>query len=91
VGLIFAGALSRLSGRLDEATAARHRELLELVGLPTAYPRDAWTELLSAMRVDKKARAATLRFVVLDGLAKPAVLSGPDDELLRQAYAEVAR
>ena len=44
------------------------------------------------MRVDKKARADTLRFVVLDGLARPAILAGPDDDLLRQAYRnEVAR
>ena len=29
------------------------------------------------MRGDKKARAGTLRFVVLDGLAKPGRLEGP--------------
>jgi 3-dehydroquinate synthase len=91
VGLIFAAALSRLSGRLDDATARRHRDVLELLGLPTAYEKAAWTDLLSAMRVDKKARAATLRFVVLDGLAKPDILTGPDEGLLEQAYAEVAR
>jgi 3-dehydroquinate synthase len=91
VGLIFAAELSRLSGRLDDETAARHRAVLEKTGLPTAYRKDAWSDLLSAMRVDKKARAATLRFVVLDGLAKPGILSGPDEGLLREAYAEVAR
>jgi 3-dehydroquinate synthase len=91
VGLIFAAALSRLSGRLDDATARRHREVLDLLGLPTAYEKAAWTDLLAAMRVDKKARADTLRFVVLDALAKPGILTGPDEGLLEQAYAEVAR
>jgi 3-dehydroquinate synthase len=91
VGLIFAAALSRLSGRLDERTAGRHREVLELLGLPTAYERNAWNDLLGAMRVDKKARADTLRFVVLDGLAKPGILTGPPEDLLQTAYAEVAR
>jgi 3-dehydroquinate synthase len=91
VGLIFAAELGRLTGRLDEATAARHRAILESLGLPTAYDKDAWTDLLPAMRVDKKARAATLRFVVLDGLAKPGILAGPDEDLLERAYAEVAR
>jgi 3-dehydroquinate synthase len=90
VGLIFAGALGRLAGRLDEPTARRHRAVLDLVGLPTAYAKEAWTDLLAAMRVDKKTRAATLRFVVLDGLAKPGILAGPQEELLRAAYAEVA-
>ena len=91
VGLIFAAELGHLSGRLDEPTARRHRAILDVVGLPTAYEKEAWTDLLAAMRVDKKARAATLRFVVLDGLAKPGILTGPDEELLRAAYAEVAR
>nr|WP_084599231.1 3-dehydroquinate synthase [Actinoplanes subtropicus] len=91
VGLVFAAELSRLSGRLDDATARRHRAVLEMTGLPTAYPQEAWNDLLSAMRVDKKARADTLRFVVLDGLAKPGILTGPDEEMLREAYAEVAK
>ncbi|MCY1142294.1 3-dehydroquinate synthase [Actinoplanes sp. Pm04-4] len=91
VGLIFAAALSHLSGRLDGTTAERHRAVLEAMGLPTSYPAEAWPELLSAMRVDKKARAATLRFVVLSDLAKPEILTGPDDALLERAYAEVAR
>jgi 3-dehydroquinate synthase len=91
VGLIFAAALSELSGRLDAGTRKRHRATLELVGLPTTYAPGAWTDLLSAMRVDKKTRAATLRFVVLDGLAKPGILTGPSEEMLREAYAEVAR
>jgi 3-dehydroquinate synthase len=88
VGLVYAGALSRLSGRLDEATAARHRRVVELLGLPTAYRADAWPDLLATMRVDKKARADRLRFVVLDGLARPGILEGPSDELLQQAYTE---
>ena len=32
------------------------------------------------MRVDKKARGAQLRFVVLDGLAEPAILADPDEQ-----------
>jgi 3-dehydroquinate synthase len=91
VGLIFVAALARLAGRLDAPTAARHRSVLESLGLPTRYDAEAWPSLLSAMRVDKKTRAATLRFVVLDGLAKPGILAGPDESLLEEAYAEVAR
>jgi 3-dehydroquinate synthase len=47
--------------------------------------------LLSVMRVDKKARGAQLRFVVLDGLAQPAILTDPPEEMLRAAYEVVAR
>jgi 3-dehydroquinate synthase len=41
------------------------------------------------MRGDKKTRAGTLRFVVLDGLAEPGRLEGPEPELLERAYAAI--
>jgi 3-dehydroquinate synthase len=90
IGMCFAAALSRLSGRLDEATAARHREVLTTVGLPTRYPGGSWPRLRAAMSVDKKTRGARLRFVVLAGLARPEILADPDEKLLEQAFAEVS-
>lgn len=90
VGMVFAAELGRLAGRLDDETADRHRRVLELLGLPTSYRADAWPALMEAMRVDKKARGNLLRFVVLDGLAKPGILEGPDPELLAAAYAAVS-
>jgi 3-dehydroquinate synthase len=90
IGIVYAAALGRLSGRLDDDTAARHRDVLDALGLPTSYRRGAWRDLLDAMRHDKKARGDTLRFVVLDGLAKPGILAAPEETLLEAAYAEVA-
>ena len=90
VGLVFAAALSRRAGRLDDETAARHRAVLELLGLPTSYRADAFARLHDAMRVDKKAEGDMLRFVVLDALAQPAILAGPSRQLLEDAYADVA-
>jgi 3-dehydroquinate synthase len=90
VGLVFAAELGRLAGRLDDATATRHRAVLESLGLPTSYAGD-WGRLSAAMRVDKKSRGSRLRFVVLDGLAKPRMLEDPDPGLLVAAYAEVAK
>ncbi|MGH3906768.1 MAG: 3-dehydroquinate synthase [Pseudonocardiaceae bacterium] len=89
VGMIFAAELARLTGRLDDATAQRHRRVLRSIGLPTGYDADALPELLESMRNDKKTRSGVLRFVVLDGLAKPGRLEGPDPELLAAAYAAV--
>jgi 3-dehydroquinate synthase len=89
VGLVYAAELGRLAGRLDVATAARHRTVLTSLGLPTSYRADAWPELLATMRVDKKARGSRLRFVVLDDLAKPSILDGPEDDLLESAYAGI--
>jgi 3-dehydroquinate synthase len=90
VGLVYAAALGHLAGRLDAETAARHRRILTAVGLPTTYAGNAWPRLSAAMGVDKKVRAGRLRFVVLDGLAKPGVLDDPEPQLLESAYAEVA-
>lgn len=89
IGMCYAAALSRLAGRLDETTAARHASVLSAVGLPTRYRGDAWPELRAAMELDKKARADRPRLVVLDGLARPAMLEDPPEELLERAYAEV--
>jgi 3-dehydroquinate synthase len=89
VGLVFAAELGRLAGRLDDATAERHRSILTSLGLPTSYDADALPQLLESMAGDKKTRSGVLRFVVLDGLAKPGRLEGPDPALLAAAYAEV--
>jgi 3-dehydroquinate synthase len=89
IGMVYAAAVARLAGRLDEATARRHRAILSAVGLPTGYRPGAWPTLREAMAVDKKSRAATLRLVVLDALATPGILDAPPEDLLERAYAEV--
>jgi 3-dehydroquinate synthase len=89
VGLVFAAELGRLAGRLDDGTANRHREILTALGLPITYDADALPQLLEYMAGDKKTRAGVLRFVVLDGLAKPGRLEGPDPALLAAAYSEI--
>ncbi|MGV8874202.1 MAG: 3-dehydroquinate synthase [Rhodococcus sp. (in: high G+C Gram-positive bacteria)] len=91
VGLVFAAELGRLAGRLDDATADRHRSILESVGLPVTYDEHAFGDLLKGMQKDKKNRAGLLRFVVLDGLAKPGRLEGPDPALLVAAFSAVGR
>ncbi len=90
VGMVFAAELARAAGRLDDATADRHVEVLHRLGLPTTYDPDALGELVKIMGSDKKTRSGMLRFVVLDGLAKPGRLVAPDPSLLAAAYSAVA-
>jgi 3-dehydroquinate synthase len=103
IGMVYVAELARLAGRLDDQTCRLHRDVLASVGLPTSYRPGAWPDLREAMSVDKKARpagpggttpldppATRLRLVILDGLARPAILDGPSEELLKDAYLEVS-
>ncbi|GGT28775.1 3-dehydroquinate synthase [Streptomyces purpureus] len=90
VGMVFAAQLGLLTGHLDERTVRRHSSVLGSVGLPLSYRGDQWPKLLDTMKVDKKSRGDLLRFIVLDGLARPTVLEGPDPDVLAAAYREVS-
>jgi 3-dehydroquinate synthase len=90
VGMVYVAELARLAGRLDPDTVRRHRDVLVALGLPVTYPAQAWPDLLATMRVDKKSRGSRLRFVVLEGLARPSILEGPTDEQLAEAYQHIA-
>jgi len=79
---------SRLAGRLDRVgpdLTARQVALLGAFGLPTgpdpAWPADA---LLGAMRRDKKATAAGLRFVLPTRLGHVELVDGVPDDLVRE-------
>jgi 3-dehydroquinate synthase len=89
VGLVFAAELAGQAGLLSPADVARHRELVAAMGLPTSYAGN-WAQLQAVMRVDKKARGASLRFVVLDGLGHPTILTDPDQAWLDAAWTAVS-
>ena len=89
VGMVYAAELARLAGRLADDVVDRHRAVLGSLGLPITYRDDRWERLLPAMARDKKARGDLLRFVVLEGLAHPVRLEGPDPALLAAAYGQV--
>lgn len=90
IGLVYAAELSRALGRLDDMTADRHRAILTSVKLPVSYRAGVFTQLLETMKVDKKSRGNRLRFVLLDGLARPVTVDDPDPALLAAAYSEVS-
>jgi len=89
VGLVFAAELAAQAGLLLRADVDRHRALIAALGLPTAYRGD-WAALQQVMRVDKKARGPSLRFVVLDGMQRPTILTDPDQAWLDAAWDAVA-
>ncbi len=88
VGMVFAAELGVAAGRLSRAEADRHRELVSAMGLPVSYAGDL-DQLRGVMAIDKKSRGASLRFVVLDGLGRPGILTDPDEAWLRTAWSAV--
>ncbi|WP_131105006.1 3-dehydroquinate synthase [Ornithinimicrobium sufpigmenti] len=91
VGMVFVAQLAHRSGLINQALLDRHERVLSAVGLPTRYPAGAgrWEQLREAMARDKKSRGTTLRFVALEGLARPTRLVDPPEELLQAAHAAV--
>lgn len=90
IGMVFAAEVGRLVGKLPERDVALHKEMLASVGLPVSYLAGAWPALRPVMSLDKKARGARLRMVILDGVGNPVIYDDPPEDLLRQAYQAVA-
>jgi 3-dehydroquinate synthase len=77
VGMVLAGRLSERLGLAAAADTLRLRALLERLGLPVEPPAGLDPQaLLALMRLDKKAQADGLRFVVWDGPGRARVLGG---------------
>lgn len=91
VGMLFVAELAGLAGRLSQAGIDKHHELINHLRLPNSYASSAWPELLAAMAIDKKARGNQMRFVILNDLQSPEILTAPDAELLAEAFRRIAR
>lgn len=90
VGMVYVAEVAASLGLLDQQGVDRHRASLSLLGLPVSYRGDRWADLLGTMRIDKKARGATLRLVLLEGVGAPVVVPAPADSVLEQAYRKVS-
>ncbi|GLY30593.1 3-dehydroquinate synthase [Kineosporia sp. NBRC 101731] len=86
VGMMYVARLGELAGRTPPELVARHSAALASLGLPRTYRGDRWPALVTAMGRDKKNRGDLMRFIVLDGLAAPGRLEGPEPALLEEAY-----
>ncbi len=86
-GMVMAAHLSMALGLVDQAFVQRLTQLIARAGLPTRGPvlaaQDNAGAYLEHMRVDKKAEAGAIRFVLIDGPGKAVVQSASDD-LVRQ-------
>ena len=89
VGMVFAAELARRLGLIGSDEVARHRELLGSLGLPVSYGGACWDDLRATMGLDKKARGAQLRMVLLEGVGRTVIVADPDEEALRDSYRAI--
>jgi 3-dehydroquinate synthase len=89
IGMVFIAELSFSSGLISKEILDLHRSVLRDLDLPTMYNKSSWEVLLGLMRLDKKSRGSTLRFVALNGLGKTQRIEGPDEGALLAAYEKV--
>lgn len=89
IGMLFALELGERLGTTPSGLGARVAELLERVGLPTEGPALDREEVLAVMGRDKKATGAGVRFVVLEDVGSPTVVT-PDAGIVRELVAEFA-
>ena len=80
VGMVLAARLSARLGLAADADAGRLAALLERFGLPLAIPAGLDPDaLLARMRLDKKATAGGLRFVLWHGPGRAELVAGVDE------------
>ena len=80
VGMVLAARLSTALGLADAADGEHLRSLLQRYGLPIEVPAGLSADaLLARMRLDKKAQASGLRFVLWDGAGKARVVADVDE------------
>ncbi|MBS7349984.1 MAG: 3-dehydroquinate synthase [Comamonas sp.] len=81
-GMVMAAELSQRLGLVDGAFVQRLTQLIARAGLPTRGAvldaQDNAAAYLAHMRVDKKAEAGDIRFVLIDGPGQAIVRSAPD-------------
>ena len=81
-GMVMAAELSQRLGKVDTAFVARLKALIARAGLPVRGPvlnaADNALDYIEHMRLDKKAEAGDIKFVVIDRPGQAAVQGAPD-------------
>jgi 3-dehydroquinate synthase len=85
-GMVMAADLSVRAGLMPASFVARMQRLCARAGLPICGPALGADRYLALMRVDKKAEAGEIRFVLIDALGH-AVIRPVPDELVRETLA----
>jgi 3-dehydroquinate synthase len=85
-GMVMAADLSVRLGKLDEASRKRLVGLIEAAKLPVKAPALGAERYIDLMKVDKKAEAGAIKFILLERFGQTQV-TGATDEAVRATLA----
>jgi 3-dehydroquinate synthase len=91
IGMAFIAYLSEGLSLISPEVSKLHIDTLSRLGLPVTYAGAQWPELLAAMKLDKKSRGNTLRFVVITEIGKTQRLENPIESELIAAYERLSQ
>jgi 3-dehydroquinate synthase len=88
-GMVMAADLSVRLGHLDEAARKRLVAVIEAAHLPTQAPTLGAARYVDLMRVDKKAEAGEIKFILLKRFGDTLITRAPDEAVLETLDASV--
>ena len=91
IGMAFIANLSEQLQLITPQVRDRHLNILSGLGLPVTFSASEWPELYAAMKLDKKSRGNTVRFVVITDIGKTQRLENPIESELIKAYERLAQ
>lgn len=88
-GMVMAADLSVRLGRLDEAARQRLVRVIEAAKLPVKAPKLGADRYVDLMKVDKKAEAGEIKFILLTRFGATEITSAPDGTVRETLAASV--
>ena len=89
VGMVAAARAAQLLGMFSREEGGRIERLLAKLRLPTRIPATPVSDILAAIRSDKKAVAGAPRFVLPRGIGRVEVVSGVNEAALVRALTDL--
>jgi 3-dehydroquinate synthase len=88
-GMVMAADLSVRLGRLDESSRARLTQLITAAKLPVKAPALGADRYIDLMKVDKKAEAGEIKFILLKHFGDIEITGAPDDAVRATLAASI--
>jgi 3-dehydroquinate synthase len=86
IGMCLEAKLAEILGLIDKDQVLRIRQIIHSYGLPSGMPETISTSSVSlSMKLDKKAVAGELKFILPERIGSVRTLTGVSDEVIREA------